>query len=159
MSVFLPKVINISEYIIQRSVCQEPRSFSLQKVKKRNKEWPMWNKPRNTDSSEFTQNAVGRDNWQNNELHPMLFHSQFWCFYFRNKAHWTKHWRATVALFCVTSILHLKKYPVKINLHPFCETKRTILESRSAIAVLFPFLPCCWTWYVTFSLFSYADCQ
>ena len=109
MSVFLPKVIIISEYIIQRSVCQEPRSSSLQKVKKRNKEWPMWNKPRNTDSSEFTQNAVGRDNWQKNESHPMLFHSQFWCFYFRNKAHWTKHWRATVALFCVTSILHWKK--------------------------------------------------
>lgn len=38
----------------------------------------------------------------------MLFHSQFWVFLPRKKAHWTKHWRATVALFCVTSILHLK---------------------------------------------------
>ena len=85
MSIFVPKGIIISEYIIQRAVCQEPRSFSLQKVKKRNKEWPMRNKPRNTDSSEFTQNVVGRDNWQKNESHPMLFHSHFCVFILERK--------------------------------------------------------------------------
>ena len=69
MPIFVTKGVIISEYFIERSVCQEPRSLIFQKVKKKKRmtRVELDIKSRYADWSEPIQNGVSRNNWQKNK--------------------------------------------------------------------------------------------
>lgn len=71
------------------------------------------------DWSEFIQDGVGRNDCQKNKSHPILFHSQFWCFYFRKHIESN---RLELLLPCSVYFYPPFQKPYsQIYLRPFCE--------------------------------------
>lgn len=117
LHIYVPKEgVIILEY---RSVYQKNQwSFILQKVKnKKMIHVELDFKCRHMDWRKFIWDEVSRNSCQKTKSYSMLFHFQFWCFYFR------KQWinRLELLLLCSVYFYPLKKKKnSKIYLRPFC---------------------------------------
>lgn len=123
--VYMPKErVIMLEYIIERSVCQEPKELHLAKSEemkrmKRTTHRELDFKSTYVDWREFTDDGVCRNSCQENKSHSMLFHFQFWCFYFRKHVDSN---RSQLLLPCsVYFYAPFEKAYSQIYLHPVCE--------------------------------------